>query len=139
MDKYVGPSTQRFSAASRHGLRFLLITVVIFASLMYTIERGTWDESMRVYISDETGKPSMFQSIVHGIYFGIVTSTTVGYGDQYPVTTLGKVVGGIGCICGILIMVIPISIFSNNFELIFCQAPERNYGKKGAYCDRGFT
>eukprot|EP00946_MAST-07B_sp_MAST-7B-sp1_P002351 g2351.t1 len=108
----------------------LLITVVIFASLMYTIERGTWDESMRVYISDETGKPSMFQSIVHGIYFGIVTSTTVGYGDQYPVTTLGKVVGGIGCICGILIMVIPISIFSNNFELVFAKHQKETMEKK---------
>ena len=93
----------------------LLIVVVIFASLMYTIERGDWDENTRTYISSVTHTDSMFQSIMGGMYYGLITSTTVGYGDKYPVTAVGKFVGGIMCICGIFIMVIPISIFSNNF------------------------
>ena len=93
----------------------LFIVVVIFASLLYTLEKGTWDDVNRIYISDETGQESMYQSIMAGIYFGIITSTTVGYGDKYPVTPWGKLVGGIMCVCGIFIMVIPISIFSNNF------------------------
>lgn len=93
----------------------LLIVVVIFASLMYTIEKGTWHEPSRTYVSLDTNEPSMFQSIMAGIYFGFITSTTVGYGDKYPVSPWGKFVGGIMCVCGIFIMVIPISIFSNNF------------------------
>ena len=97
----------------------LLIVVVIFASLMYTIERGTWDSTLRIYISTVTGQPSMYQSIMGGIYYGFITSTTVGYGDMYPVTPMGKFVGGILCVCGIFIMVIPISIFSNNFGKFF--------------------
>ena len=43
---------------------------------------------------------------------------------------MGKFVGGIGCVCGILIMVIPISIFSNNFELIFAAHQQRLLQKK---------
>ena len=97
----------------------LFIIVVIFASIMYTIEKGTWDDERRIYISNETGEESMFQSIMAGIYFGLITSTTVGYGDKYPVTPIGKLVGGIMCVCGIFIMVIPISIFSNNFGKSF--------------------
>lgn len=93
----------------------LLVVVVIFASLMYTIEKGAWDASTRTYISEETGELSMYQTIMGSIYFGFITSTTVGYGDMYPVTALGKFVGGIICVSGIFIMVIPISIFSNNF------------------------
>ena len=93
----------------------LLIVVVIFASLMYTIEKGLWDADTRTYVSLDTNEPSMFQSIMAGIYFGFITSTTVGYGDKYPVSPWGKFVGGIMCVSGIFIMVIPISIFSNNF------------------------
>ena len=110
----------RDSVLPLSGLRFAAPNL-IFASLMYTIERGTWDESMRVYISDETGKPSMFQSIVPGIYFSIVTSTTVGYGDQYPVRDSRQ-----SCRWHRLHLWNfdngdPDIPFSNNFELIFAK------------------
>lgn len=55
-------------------LFFVLVTVSIIGSLMYLIE----------------GEENGFTSIPKGVYWAIVTITTVGYGDIYPQTVLGR-------------------------------------------------
>ena len=54
---------------------FLVIGVILFASAAY-------------YAEDKPG--SKFASIPHAFWWAVVTMTTVGYGDMYPQTTLGK-------------------------------------------------
>ena len=71
--------------------------LVVFSSGIYYFERGTWDEAEGKYYRDDpiTGvresDQSPFQSIPQSLWWCIVTLTTVGYGDMFPYTDLGKV------------------------------------------------
>jgi hypothetical protein len=85
------------------GLMLLIIVVgvLVFATLVYYVERDQIDTS--------------FITIPHAFWWAIVTMTTVGYGDMIPVTTLGRVVGAMCSISGVLVIALPIPIFVRNF------------------------
>jgi hypothetical protein len=51
--------------------------------------------------------------------YAIITSTTVGYGDMYPVTIGGKIFGAACACCGIILIAIPISLLANNFSAVY--------------------
>ena len=74
----------------------LLTIVAIMGSLMYLIE------------GDESG----FTSIPRGMYWAIVTMTTVGYGDISPQTPLGQVVASVLMVMGYGLLAVPTGIFS---------------------------
>lgn len=53
---------------------------------------------------------SWFQSALVGSYYAVITFTTVGYGDIYPRTILGKFIGSATIVVGVVLVAIPISI-----------------------------
>ncbi|WP_367770186.1 ion transporter [Flavobacterium sp. WC2421] len=73
---------------------FVLIITIIIGSIMYVVE----------------GKQSGFTSIPAGIYWTIVTLTTVGYGDISPVTPLGQFIASFVMILGYGIIAVPTGI-----------------------------
>lgn len=74
----------------------VLIIVVILGTTMYVVEGG------------ENG----FSSIPQGIYWGIITITTVGYGDIVPTTVLGKFISSIAMLIGYAIIAVPTGIIT---------------------------
>eukprot|EP00164_Ancoracysta_twista_P003165 GFYU01004218.1.p1 GENE.GFYU01004218.1~~GFYU01004218.1.p1 ORF type:complete len:477 (-),score=71.49 GFYU01004218.1:296-1726(-) len=98
---------------------FLSIAVIVFSSLMFFAERGTIDPKDGLYYRDyngDKGDASPFQSIPACFWWCIVTMTTVGYGDIYPVTDAGKIVATMTMLLGILVIALPVSIIGANFQ-----------------------
>src|SRR6516165_4857088 len=77
-------------------LSFVLAVVLIMGTVMYLIE----------------GEENGFNSIPRGVYWAIVTLTTVGYGDVTPHTVLGRVLACFIMIMGYGIIAVPTGIFS---------------------------
>lgn len=75
-------------------LTFILTVVVILGAVMYMIE----------------GPESGFTSIPTGMYWAIVTMTTVGYGDIAPQTVAGQIIASIVMILGYSLIVVPVGI-----------------------------
>jgi voltage-gated potassium channel len=111
----------RALASSRRKITIFFITVLtlvtIFGSLMYVIE----------------GEANGFTSIPRGIYWAIVTMTTVGYGDISPQTPVGQALASIVMILGYSIIAVPTGIFTVEFS----QALSRETSSDCPSCGRG--
>lgn len=82
-------------------LGLLLLTVLISGSLMY--------------FAEAEAQPDKFGSIPRSLWWAIITMTTIGYGDTYPVTALGRLLGGIIAIAGVMMIALPTGIFASSF------------------------
>jgi voltage-gated potassium channel len=78
---------------------FVVISAIIIGSLMYVVE----------------GKESGFTSIPMGIYWAIVTLTTVGYGDISPASPIGQFLASLVMIMGYGIIAVPTGIVTAEF------------------------
>jgi voltage-gated potassium channel len=86
------------------------IGVFLFGILMITIILGTI-----MYLIE--GEQNGFSSIPKGIYWAIVTITTVGYGDLAPQTSLGQVFASFAMILGYAIIAVPTGIVTAEFTI----------------------
>ena len=79
----------------------VLILLVFASSLMYFFEHEA--------------QPKGFSSIPAAMWWGIATLTTVGYGDVYPITPIGKSLGAIIAVLGIGMFALPAGILASGF------------------------
>lgn len=115
----------------------LMLGVVIFGSLMYMAEGGPelnafdlggrWSESLQAFERPADwnwdGKQwvavwerSDFQSIPEACWWAMVTVTTVGYGDKFPTTMLGKIVGVWTMLFSLVILALPVGVIGGTFS-----------------------
>lgn len=71
--------------------------------------------STLVYFAERGAQPGAFASIPATMWWGIVTLTTVGYGDVSPVTPLGQLFGAFTAVIGIGIVALPSGILASGF------------------------
>lgn len=103
---------------------FMLIFSILFATLIYTFEGGSYDEHRKQYVRED-GSASPFESIPVSMWWTIVTMCTVGYGDQYPVTPIGKVIAILTMFCGLIVLSLPITIIGANFNIEYRNLMQR--------------
>lgn len=60
-----------------------------------------------------------------GLWWAIVTMTTLGYGDIVPVTPVGYIVGGMCALCGLIFMALPVPVIVNSFTTFYAHAKAR--------------
>ncbi|ESO95776.1 hypothetical protein LOTGIDRAFT_57197, partial [Lottia gigantea] len=90
---------------------YLLLCVIVFSGVVYYCERDN------------------MKSIPDAMWWVVITMTTVGYGDMYPNTFLGRVVGSLAAICGVLLIAVTIPVFVNNFILFYSYSKTINATK----------
>lgn len=107
LSRYVSESKVIISALKASKTK---ISVFLYAVVMLVIIIGTI-----MYLIE--GEDSGFTSIPMGIYWAIVTLTTVGYGDIAPVTPMGQLIASFVMILGYGIIAVPTGIVTSEFTM----------------------
>lgn len=71
--------------------------------------------SLCMYSAEQDVQPEVFDNAFSGIWWSISTILTIGYGDIYPVTILGKIMGAVIGLLGVGAVAIPTGIISAGF------------------------
>jgi len=87
----------------------LIMCLVITASLIVVA-------SSLMYFAENEAQPEAFSSIPATMWWCVTTLTTVGYGDVYPVTIVGKILTACIAILGIGMFALPAGILASGFS-----------------------
>ncbi|GMR36341.1 hypothetical protein PMAYCL1PPCAC_06536 [Pristionchus mayeri] len=107
---------QTFKASAQELLLlvfFVLLAIVIFAALVYYAERSQINPS------------NQFTSIPAGLWWSLITVSTVGFGDMVPKTYLGMLVGSLCALMGLLTIALPVPVIVSNFSNLYSHSQAR--------------
>ncbi|TXT13739.1 hypothetical protein VHUM_01106 [Vanrija humicola] len=97
---------------------FILLVLVLFSTLIYFAERGTWDVTLGAFV-DSDGDVSLFDSIPQTAWYALVTMSTAGYGDVVPKSALGKLLSVPLLMFGLLLIALPSFVLGRNFAIVY--------------------
>ena len=87
----------------------LLTSLILMFSLLLICSTG-------VYYAENEAQPEKFSSIPSSMWWAVATLTTVGYGDIFPITSIGKLLGSISAIFGIGLFALPAGLLASGFS-----------------------
>ena len=86
-----------------------IVASIFFVSIILVLA------SLLIYYAEHDAQPEQFENAFSGLWWSVATLTTVGYGDIYPITPIGRFLGAIIAILGIGMVAVPTSILSAGF------------------------
>jgi voltage-gated potassium channel len=107
LGRYSDAVTTFSSIISRKKEELLVALSLLFIALILV--------SSVMYYAEHEAQPEVYSSIPHAMWWALVTLATVGYGDVYPITLLGKMMTGVAIIIGVCIFALPTAIFAAGF------------------------
>ncbi len=108
MGRYSAAFNMITQVVSKRREELLVVLTIIFVMLILA-------SSLMYYVENEA-QPEAFKSIPETMWWGVATLTTVGYGDMYPITPLGKLLGAFIAILGVGIFALPAGIIASGFD-----------------------
>lgn len=97
---------QRFSLAFKLVKEELMLFFIVTIILIFISGAG-------MYFLENEAQPDTFKTVFHSFWWAVVTLTTVGYGDVYPITIGGRILTFFVLMLGIGIVTVPAGIFSS--------------------------
>lgn len=88
--------------------------------------------SVIMYNVEHEAQPEQFKNVFQSMWWAVATLTTVGYGDIYPVTVLGKILSTVIAILGIGLVAVPTGIITSGFSELVNNDDKGNDKKQ--YC-----
>lgn len=106
----------RFSKVlKKYGLVLYQVKDDLFVFLTVSITT-VYLSAVGIYYCEREAQPEHFGSIIDALWWAVVTLTTIGYGDAYPITPMGKLFTTVVAIVGIAIIAIPTGIIVSAFS-----------------------
>jgi voltage-gated potassium channel len=93
-----------------HSRRYELWMSVAIAAVLLLVS------STALYIVEGHVQPEQFGSIPRAMWWSVATLTTVGYGDSYPITVIGRAFAGVTALTGIGLIAMPTGILASAFS-----------------------
>ncbi|WAR04556.1 KCNAL-like protein, partial [Mya arenaria] len=95
-------------------LVLFLVSISVYGTMIYFVEI----------------KNNTFENVGLAMWWSLITMTTVGYGDFFPTTTLGYIVGAVCAINGIIVIALPVAAIASNFSKFFSRFEDSERHKK---------
>ena len=103
------PALETFARVLRNERKPLVAALLMLGVVLILV-------SSLMFVFEQSAQPEAFGSIPATLWWGIVTLTTVGYGDVAPVTVGGKIFGALVTVMGVGIVAVPAGILASGFN-----------------------
>ena len=91
--------------------------------------------SLVIYAAEHDAQPEAFKNAFSGLWWAVTTLSTVGYGDIYPVTVVGRIFGAVLALLGVAAVAVPTGIISSGLiERVTSKADSQEGSQKITYC-----
>jgi len=120
INRYSDPLSMITSVLARKASEIFASVFLVFMLMLAA--------SLLMYYAEHDAQPDVFANAFSGLWWAVSTLSTIGYGDIYPVTILGKALAIIISLLGMSVVAIPTGIITAGFmEAAHNEAPNQHF------------